>query len=72
MKRHGPVLTLPMSRWIMIVLNLSGIDTKTFIGHSTRIVSSLKVKEAGVPTRGVLKCGFCSKKSTFENFTTKG
>ena len=29
-KRHGPVSTPTISRWIMIVLNLSGIDTKTF------------------------------------------
>ena len=43
-KPHGPVSTPTISRWIMIVLNLSGIDTKIFTGHSTRRASSSKAR----------------------------
>ena len=41
------VSTPTISRWIMIVLNLSGVDTKTFTGHSTRLASSSKVNAVG-------------------------
>ena len=34
----------------MTVLNLSGIDTKIFTGHSTRTASSSKAKGTGVFT----------------------
>ena len=72
-KPHGPVSTPTISRWIiMIVLNLSGIDTKTFTGLSKRTASSSKAKEAGILTVEILKRGFWSKKSTFEKFYYKG
>ena len=70
-KPHGLVSTPTISRWVMMVLSLSGIDTKTFAGHSTRTVSSSKAKAAGAPTRETLKCGFWSKESTFEKFYHK-
>ena len=57
---------------IITVSNLSGIDTKTFTGHSTRTASGSKAKEAGVPTGEMLKRGFWSKESTFEKFYHKG
>ena len=60
-KPHGPVSTPAISRWIMMVLNLFGIDTKTFGGHSTRTASSSKAKEADVSTKEILKHGFWSK-----------
>ena len=41
-KPHGPVSNPTISRWILIVLNLSGIDAKTFTGHLTRTVSQFK------------------------------
>ena len=56
----------------MIVLNLLGIDTKTFTGHSTRTDSSSKAKDAGVPTGEILKRGFWFKESTFEKFYHRG
>ena len=71
-KPHGAVSTPTISRWIMIVLNLSGINTKTFTGHSTKTASSSKAKEAGVPTGEILKRGFWSKESTFEKFYHQG
>ena len=50
----------------MILLNLSGIGTKTSTGHSTRTALSSKAEEAGVATGEILKHGFWSKKSKFE------
>ena len=57
-KPHGPVSTPTISRWIM---NLPGIDTKTFKGHSTRTTSSTKAKGVSVTTREILKRGFWAK-----------
>ena len=34
----------------MIVLNISGIDTKKFTGHSTKTALNSKAKEEGVLT----------------------
>ena len=36
-------------------LNLAGVDTKTFTGHSTRKALSSKAKEVGVSTGEILK-----------------
>ena len=55
-----------------MVLNLSGVDTKTFTAHSTRTALSSKAKEAGVSTGEISKRGFWSKESTFEKFYHKG
>ena len=51
-KPHGPVSTPTISRQIMIVLNISGIDTKTFTGHSTMAALNSKAKDEGVLTVG--------------------
>ena len=56
-KSHGPVSTPTISKWIMIVRNLSGTDTKTFTGHSTGSALSSKATEAGAPTEEILKHG---------------
>ena len=39
---HKEALTGTMSRWLMKVLKMRGIDTKTFTGCSTRTISSFK------------------------------
>ena len=36
-----------ISRWIMIALNLSGVDTKIFTVHSAKLASSSKVNAVG-------------------------
>ena len=54
---HLGISTLTISRWIITVLNLSGIDTKTFVSHSTRSASSSKAEASGVPTTEVIKRG---------------
>ena len=63
---HKTISTPTVCRWITEVLWLSGIDTATFTGHSTRSASSSKAK---VP--GVLRRGYCSNATTFETLHNK-
>ena len=72
--QFGPyrgVSTSTISRWIITVSNLSGIDIRTFTSHSTRSASSSKAKTSGVPTAEILKRGYWSRSSTFQNFYHK-
>lgn len=52
---HKAVSTSTISRWIMTVLQLSGVHTNSFNGHSTRSASSSKAKAVGHPTFEILK-----------------
>ena len=49
-KLHVAFPTPIILRCIMTALNLSGIDTKIFTGHSTRTAWSSKAKGTGVFT----------------------
>jgi len=70
-KPHKAVSTSTISRWLVEILGLSGIDTSTFTGHSTRAASTSKAKILGVPTKEILKRGHWSKESTFQIFYYK-
>ena len=48
---HQPVTTQPVSRCIVEVLTMSGVDTSTFIAHSTRAASTSKAKTKGICIR---------------------
>ena len=63
---HKPVKIATISRWIMEVLSLSGIDTNTFKGHSTRSASTSKALSEGVPLKEIIKRGCWSTSTTFE------
>ena len=54
-KPYQPVSSPTISKWLMIVLNLSGIGTKSFKSHLIRIALRSKGKETGVPTGEILK-----------------
>ena len=62
---HQAVTTQTVSRWLVDVLSLAGIDTSTFSGHSTRAASTSKAKSLGVPSKEILKKGNWSRTSTF-------
>ena len=68
---HGGVSTSTISRWIITVLNLSSIDTRTFTNHSTRSTSNSKAKAFGIPIAEILMRGYWLRSSTFENFYYK-
>ena len=65
---HKFVTTQTVSRWIVEVLSLSGIDTSVFKAHSTRSTSSSKARLLGISTKEILKKGHWSKESTFQKF----
>ena len=68
---HEVISTSTVSRWIIEVLGLTGIGTKTFTVHSTRSASSSKAEILGIPTKEILKSSHWSKATTFEKFYHK-
>ena len=68
---HNGVSSSTVSRWIVEMLSLSGIDTDMFKGHSTRSASSSKASVQGVPLQEILKRGHWSNKTTFEKIYKK-
>ena len=63
---HKFVTTQIVSRWIVEVLSLPGIDTEIFKAYSTRSASSSKARLLGISTKEILKKGHWSKESTFQ------
>ena len=68
---HKAISTSTVSRWIIEVLGLVGINTETLTAHSTRSASSSKAKILGVPTKKIPRRGHWSKAITFEKFYNK-
>ena len=64
---HGPVAVGTVSRWLMELLGLAGIDTGKFSGHSTRYASTSKAKSVGIPLKEIVKRGQWSSDSMFRN-----
>lgn len=64
---HDPVAVGTVSKWLMQVLELSGIDTNTFTGHSTRYASTSKAKVVGIPLQEIVKRGQWSSDLMFRN-----
>lgn len=62
------VTTQTVSRWIIEVLSLSGIDTFFFNAHSTRSVSGSKARSSGICIMEILKRGHWSKEPFFQKF----
>ena len=54
---HKAISTSTVSRWIIEVLGLVGINTETLTAHSTRSASSSKAKILGVPTKKIPRRG---------------
>ena len=70
-KPHKAVKSCTISKWIVGMLGLSGIDTSTFKAHSTRAASTSKASDLGVPLSEIVKRGRWTNSSTFENFYKK-
>ena len=68
---HEAVSTSTISRWIIAVLQLLGVDANTSCGQSTRSASSLKAKAVGFPTIEIIKRDHWSNSSALRDFTTK-
>jgi len=70
-KPHKAVKSCTISKWIVGMLGLSGIDTSTFKAHSTRAASTSKASDLGVPLSEIVKRGRWTNSSTFEKFYKK-
>ncbi|XP_019857980.1 PREDICTED: uncharacterized protein LOC109586243 [Amphimedon queenslandica] len=70
-KRHNPVSSSTIGRWIKSLLTDAGVNTSIFGAHSTRAASSSAAKKAGVPLIDIMKAAGWSRSSTFERFYYK-
>lgn len=68
-KPHKEISAKTVSKWITDILDMAGIDTKTFSGHSTRSAASSKEKSCGVRTKEILKEVFRQTNQLFRNIT---
>lgn len=70
-KPFRPVSRDTISRWIKIVLDLSGIDITSFTAHSTRAASTSAAAEKGLPFSVILDAAGWSQEGTFTRFYRK-
>ena len=68
MKPHKKVVSSSVSRWIMAILKMAGIDTERFKAHSTRGAATSASAKVGVATRDILATAGWSSESTFSKF----
>ena len=68
---HKPVTKSTLTKWILKMLELSGIDISRFQAHSLRAASSSKVASLGLTTADVLSMGNWSRVSTWQKFYHK-
>ena len=71
MKPQKNVIKDTIARWIKVILNRSGINTKIFGSHSVRSVSTSKAKSNAVPIDEILKKAVWSNVKTFAKFYNK-
>ena len=57
-----------IARWLKQGLEVAGIDTSIFKGHSTRGASSSKAASAGVAVSDILQAADWSTEGTFQRF----
>ena len=57
-----------LARWVLTIMQMSGIDTKVFKAHSTRSASASQLMNAGTPLSEILKTGGWSDECTFRRF----
>jgi site-specific recombinase XerD len=68
-KPHNPVSSQSISRWLVEVLKLSGIDSSKFHAHSYRHASTSKAESAGVNIDTIFKrVGWTSKSKMFARY----
>ncbi len=63
-----PVSRDTVSRWVKCIMEKAGIDTSVFKPGSTRMASTSKAKQEGVPVDEILSKGGWSRETTFSRF----
>lgn len=67
-KPHKAVSVDTVRRYLLTVLELSGIDTSIYKPHSTRAAATSKAKAKNVPIDTILQAGMWTRESTFSKF----
>ena len=70
-KPYKQVSRETISRWIRLVMELAGVDTKVFKPHSTRAAATSKAKAASVPLHEILRTAGWSSSRCFDQFYNK-
>lgn len=70
-KPHKHISRDTISRWIKIVLELSGIDITKFAAHSTRTAVASAAFSRDVPLESIMNAAGWARKSTFSKFYCK-
>lgn len=65
---HKPISEMTLRRWILTVMDASGIDTKKFIAYSTRHASSSYAYKHGMAVNTILNLAGWSNPSSFVKF----
>ena len=71
LRPHGPISRDSLARWTITVLELAGVDTKRYKGHSTRGASASAAKRLGVPLHLILKQANWKSADLFARFYDK-
>lgn len=67
-KPHNAVGSSTLAKWMLVILEQSGIDCKTFRAHSFRAATSSKLYSKGFSVNDLVKCGLWKNGNTFKKF----
>ena len=70
-KPHKPVTRSTITKWVLKMLDIAGIDTKKFQAHSLRAASTSKVAALGLRLSDILNMGNWSGESVWQRFYHK-
>ncbi|XP_011682349.2 uncharacterized protein LOC105446791 [Strongylocentrotus purpuratus] len=70
-KPHKRASSQTISRWIRVVMKISGIDTDQYKSHSTRAASTSIAKKMHIPMDVILKHAGWANEKTFEKYYNK-
>ena len=70
-KPFKPVTRPTLTKWVLKMLQLAGIDTKLFQAHSVRAAASSKVAALGLKLSDILAMGNWAQESTWQKFYHK-
>lgn len=65
---HNAVCTSTISRWIKVIMTMSGVDVSIFKPHSVRSASSSAAKRGGAVIHEILQKAGWSNEKTFSKF----
>jgi hypothetical protein len=67
-KPHKAVSSSTLAKWMLIILELSGIDCTIFRAHSFRAAASSKLHSKGFSVKELVNCGLWKDGNTFLKF----